>query len=107
EDGSELYVFTNGGRHLRTLDALTAALRYQFAYNSASRVTSVTDGDGNVTTIQRDTSGNPTAIVSPYGQRKALALDSNGYVARITTPASEAVALTYGSGGLLATFTDS
>src|SRR5262249_52112485 len=30
EDGSEIYVFNSVGRHLRTLDALTNAVRYQF-----------------------------------------------------------------------------
>lgn len=33
DDGSELYIFNSAGRHLRTLDALTGAVRYNFTYN--------------------------------------------------------------------------
>jgi YD repeat-containing protein len=109
EDGSELYVFTGTGRHLRTLDALTGAVRFQFTYNSAGRLATVTDGDGNVTTIERDGSGNPSAIVAPFGQRTTLAVQGDGYLSRVTNPAGEAVQLTYHSGnaeGLLATRTD-
>ena len=32
--------------------------------------------------IERDSAGNPTAIVSPYGQRTSLAVDGNGFLAR-------------------------
>jgi RHS repeat-associated protein len=109
EDGSELYVFTGAGRHLRTLDALTGAVRLQFTYNSAGRLATITDGDGNLTTIERDGSGNPTAIVAPFGQRTTLAVNGDGYLSRVTNPAGEAVQLAYHSGdaeGLLATLTD-
>jgi RHS repeat-associated protein len=109
EDGSELYHFNDTGRHLRTLDALTGAVRYQFAYDSAARLETITDGDGNVTTIERDGSGNPSTIVAPFGQRTTLAVQGDGYLSRVTNPAGEAVQLTYSSGtaaGLLATLTD-
>jgi RHS repeat-associated protein len=106
EDGSELYAFDVAGRHLRTVDALTGALRYQFGYDSADRLASVTDGDGNVTIIQRDTNSNPTAIVAPGGQPTTLTLDANGYLASITDPAANATQLVYGQGGLLATLTN-
>ena len=69
----------------------------------------ITDGDGNVTTIERDGSGNPSAIVAPFGQRTTLAVNGDGYLSRVTNPAGEAVQLTYNSGdaeGLLATLTD-
>jgi YD repeat-containing protein len=109
EDGSELYIFNSAGRHLRTLDALTDATRYQFAYNTAGNLATITDGDGKVTTIERDGSGNPTAIVAPFGQSTALTLNADGYLSKITNPAGEAVQLTYNTGdaaGLLATMTD-
>jgi RHS repeat-associated protein len=109
EDGSEVYVFNSTGRHLRTLEALTSAVRFQFTYDSANRLATITDSDGNVTTIERDGSGNPSAIVAPFGQRTTLAVDANGYLSHVTNPAGEAVQLTYNSGnaeGLLATLTD-
>ncbi len=106
EDGSELYVFDGLGRHWRTLDALTGALRYEFAYDAAGLLAAVTDGDGNVTSVERDGAGDPTAIVGPYGQRTTLSLDANGYLNRITNPAGESVQLAYTSDGLLEEMTD-
>jgi RHS repeat-associated protein len=101
EDGSELYRFTGSGRHLQTVNALTGAVRYQFTYDSASRLVGITDGDGNVTTIHRDASGNPTDIVAPGGQRTTLAVDGNGYLSSIANPAGEAVQFSYTAEGLL------
>ncbi len=101
-DGSEVYIFTDGGRHLRTLDALTGALRHEFAYDGSGRLASVTDGDGNVTTIERDAAGGPMAIVGPFGQVTELEVDQNGYLSRVTNPAGEAVEIAHDAGGLLA-----
>lgn len=106
EDGAEVYVFTHAGRHLRTLNALTGAAIYEFGYDAAGRLTSVTDGDGNITTVERDASGNPMAIVAPFGQRTTLSLDANGYLASIANPANETVRFVYTSGGLLTGMTD-
>jgi RHS repeat-associated protein len=106
EDGSEIYIFNSNGRHLRTLDALTGAMRYRFAYDTAGRLINVTDGDGNILTIERDSAGNATAIVSPYGQRTNLTLDANGYLANITNPADESNQFTYTEDGLLTNMTD-
>jgi RHS repeat-associated protein len=106
DDAREVYIFSSSGRHLQTLNALTGAVLYQFAYDSAFRLTSVTDGRGNVTTIPRDVSGNPTAIVGPYGQQTTLTLDANGYLVRLTNPASESIQLASTSGGLLTSLTD-
>jgi len=106
EDGSEVYHFDSSGRHLRTLDALTGAVRYQFGYDSALRLTSVTDKSGNVTTITRDASGNPTAIVGPYGQQTNLAVNANGYLSSITAPGNRITQLATTSDGLLTSMTD-
>ena len=106
EDGQELYQFTSSGRHLRTLDALTGAVLYQFAYDAAGRLTQIKDGDGNITTVERDAAGNPTAIVAPFGQRTTLAVDANGYLAKVTSPAGQAVQFTSTADGLLTQRTD-
>ena len=94
-DGSEVYVFSGGGRHLRTLEALTGAQRA--AVHLRRRRTSpraVDDGDGNVTTVERDSNGVPTAIVAPFGQRTALTVDANGFLSSIKDPANETIGLT-------------
>jgi RHS repeat-associated protein len=56
-DGDEIYVFNSQGRHLRTLDALTQAVKYVFGYTSSGLLSSITDGDGNATTIERSSGG--------------------------------------------------
>ena len=105
-DGSDVYFFDSAGKHLHTMNALTGTVRYQFAYNTAGHLASLTDGDGNVTTIEYDGIGNPTSIVGPYGQRTTLALDTNGYLASITDPLGESVQLSSTSDGLLTSLTD-
>ncbi len=106
EDGGELYEFSDVGRHLRTLDALTGVTLLTFQYDGAGHLVSVTDAYANVTTIERNASGAPTGIVSPYGERTTLATDANGRLAAVTNPASETVALSYDAGGLLTALTD-
>lgn len=105
-DGSEIYLFTASGRHVRTLDALTGAMRYEFAYDSGGRLATITDGDANITTVDRDGAGVPTAIVGPFGQRTTLAVNPDGYLNRITSPAGEAVQLAYTADGLLTGLTN-
>lgn len=106
EDGSELYLFSRNGRHLRTLHALTGAVLYEFGYDGNGRLLTVADGDNNVTTFTRDGNGGPTGIVGPYGQVTAFTRDANGYLATISNPAGETFAMDYSYDGLLTTFTD-
>jgi YD repeat-containing protein len=106
DDGTAVYVFSGGGRHLQTVHAVTGAVRYAFAYDAAGRLVQITDGDGNATTIEQDGVGSPTAIVGPYGQRTTLSLDANGYLASLTTPANEPYTFTATPDGLLTQLTD-
>ncbi len=106
EDGAELYQFTAEGRHLRTLNALTGATLFAFSYDGTGRLSSVIDGNSNVTTIERDAIGNPTAVVAPLGQRTTLTLDTNGYLAKAINPGGEAYQMAYNAAGLLTAFTD-
>src|SRR5207302_7947047 len=106
EDGRELYVFNATGRHLKTLDALTSAVRYQFNYDPAGYLTSVADGSGNVTTIER-TGAVPLAIVAPGGQRTTFSLSSNGWLIGVTNSAGESHTMSYSVDGLLQQFVNS
>jgi len=105
-DGSEIYEFTIEGRHARTLHALTGATLHTFAYDSSGRLTSVTDGDGLVTMIERNSAGDPTAIVGPFGQRTTLSVDSHGHLATITAPGGGETRLATREDGLLTEFRD-
>ena len=102
-DGREIYIFTRGGRHLRTLHALTNAVIRQFAYDADGHLVSVTESTGgldNVTTIERAESGS-IEIVSPYGHATELTRDAHGYLSGVTNPANEKTQLVHDAGGLL------
>jgi len=101
EDGQEVHIFDNAWRHLQTVDARTGAIHYQLNHDSAGRLLSITDGDGRVTTVERNANGLPTAIVGPYGQRTNLTLDANGYLAAVTNPAGEPISTSMTFDGLL------
>ena len=106
EDGRKVFVFDGNGRHQRTVDALTGAALDSFGYDTAGRLASATDFDGNVTRFNRDGAGNLTSLVTPYGQSWTFTADSNGYLASATDPASEVTRFTYDANGLMQTKTD-
>lgn len=107
QDGSEVYVFSGTtGLHLQTLKPLTGALKYAFAYDAAGNLASVTDASGNVTTIERNASENPTSIVSPYSQTTTLSVDGNGFLSQITDPLGNTALFTNGATDLLLSRTD-
>jgi len=107
KDGSEVYLFDGtSAHHLQTLKSMTGVVKYKFAYDAAGNLSSVTDASGNVTTIQRDGSEHPTAIVSPYSQTTTLAVDGNGFLNLISDPAGHTQTFSNTTGGLLNTRTD-
>lgn len=106
DDGSEVYVFNGKGMHLQTLRPFTGAVIYTFSYNAQNQLITVTDANGNVTSIDRDGSGKPLSITSPYGQKTTLTVDANGYLNKITDPAGHSTKLTSSATGLLASLTD-
>jgi YD repeat-containing protein len=104
-DGSKVYLFDGSGRHLSTKDALTGTTIYAFAYDGAGHLSSVTDVNGDTTTIGRDGSGNPTLIANAFGQVTTLSVGTDGYLSRIQDAAGSTYSYVYGSTGLLATTT--
>lgn len=106
DDGSEVYVFSSSGQHLQTVRPMTGALEYQFGYDGAGNLVTVTDGSGNVTTIHRTGTEHPTSIVSPFGQTTKLSLDSNGFLSQITDPMLKSQSFTNSNLGLVTARTD-
>ena len=104
-DASEVWVFDPAGKHLRTLDGLTGAVRRQFTYLDG-RLSTFDDGDGNVTTIERNPAGVATAIIAPFGQRTTLDFDSVGMLASVTDPVGGSWRFLYREGGLMQRFTN-
>ena len=101
EFGDSLYVFNNTGRHLKTMDTLTGQTLLTFGYDDNNLLVSITDLDGDVTTIERDGNGRPQAIVGPDGHRTGLGLDANGYLTTIGNPAGETYKFSYTDEGLI------
>ncbi|MGA7314967.1 MAG: RHS repeat-associated core domain-containing protein [Silvibacterium sp.] len=107
KDGSQVYVFNaSNGQHLKTLRPLTGALVYQFGYDTAEKLVTVTDATGNVTTIHRNALEQPISIISPYGQTTTLAVDSNGFLSEVTDPLGKSAKFVNTSAGLLTSRTD-
>jgi len=109
EDGRGLYVFDADGRHVRTESALTGATVLRFEYDGEGRLARVVQATGSgedVTEIERDGDGQPTAIVGPFGDRTELTVDAEGFLASIATPAGETVRLGSTPDGLLTTLVD-
>jgi RHS repeat-associated protein len=105
QDGEEVYVFDPQGRHLRTQNAYTGAVLYSFGYDANGLLISIEDGDGNVTQIERGASGDPAAIIGPYGQRTAMTLGTDGYLETVTWPDGAIYRFAY-TNGLLSRVTD-
>ena len=100
-DGTEAYIFDSGGRHQRTVNALTGSVIRSFNYDGKGLLSTVVDGAGNTLTLRRDASGNLTGIDAPFGQHTAVTVDAHGHLASVTNPASETVSLESSAGGLL------
>ncbi len=105
-NGREYYRFDEDGRHLATLHGLTHEVLYTFSYDDAGYLVAITDGDGNVTTIERAADGTALAIVGPDGDRTELEMDADGYLAEVTDPSGATTRFTYGQQGLLIGYTD-
>lgn len=104
--GTEIYSFDKNSLHEKTIDAISGTNLLTFAYTLEGLLDSVTDLDGNVTSIERGVDGEPLAIVAPDGQRTKLTLNANGYLNSVTNPAGEAYEMEYTPDGLLTQFTD-
>jgi len=105
EDGGVVYQFSEYGRHLRTVNAQTGTTVFEFVYDAQGRLTQINDNSGNITTIERDASDNPAAIVGPFGQRTELTVNADGYLASVANPAGETTRFSYINDGLLESVT--
>lgn len=99
EDGSGL-LMTSNGRHLQTIDLRTRTVMLEFGYDSENRIESITDRFGNAVTVQRDSGGVPTAIVSADGLVTQLTI-TNNRLNRVTYADGGYYDFEYNAGGLM------
>ncbi|MCP4349939.1 MAG: hypothetical protein GY795_31035, partial [Desulfobacterales bacterium] len=85
-DRESIHIMSASGLHKRTLDRDTRAVLYTFGYDAEDRLVSITDRFDNKVTVERSSSGVPTAIISPYSHRTELAIDEHNQLKRITYP---------------------
>ncbi|MBT4837155.1 MAG: hypothetical protein HON94_07390, partial [Methylococcales bacterium] len=100
----ELYVFNRYGRHLKTINAVTGSVIYEFYYNDQGLLIGVKDRDNQLTKITR--SDNKITITSSKGQKTFLTLNSDGYLESVKNTENETIKLTYYNGGLLKSLKD-
>ncbi len=104
-DGSEVYLFSPEGRHLKTYNAYTGQELLNFSYDDFGDLTQITDPYGNATSIERDANGAPLALHNAYGQSLRLNTDADGNLTQIALPNNDTHAFTYTDGNLMATYT--
>ncbi len=101
EENGLAHIMSSTGLHKATYDANTSVMLREFGYDPDNNLISLTDQFGNTTTIQRDGSGLPTAIVSPDGVTSGLTIDANNHLTRITYPNGSFYDFEYTSDGLM------
>jgi RHS repeat-associated protein len=105
QDGSAIFRFTEAGRHIATIDTVTAQTLLTFGYTNGY-LTSITDAFANTTSIVRSASGVPEKIVAPFGQETLLFLDANEYLREVRDPSLASYRYGYTPLGLMDLFTD-
>ncbi|XP_015278267.1 PREDICTED: LOW QUALITY PROTEIN: teneurin-4-like, partial [Gekko japonicus] len=100
----ELYLFDTSGKHLFTQSLTTGDYLYNFTYTGDGDITLITDNNGNLVNIRRDSTGMPLLLVVPDGQVYWLTMGTNSALKSVTAQGNEVAMMTYhGISGLLAT----
>jgi RHS repeat-associated protein len=115
KDGTQIFNFDGYGRHLTTLDAFTGATLFDFTqpvpqppWDAQGRFVRVTDVNGDVTAINRDSNDNLVSIQAPANFHKTTTFtpDAHHYLKSVTDAANETTSFTYDANGLMQTMTD-
>jgi RHS repeat-associated protein len=95
--------FDKAGRHLRTVDIRTGQPLLVFAHDGSGALANITDANGRVTTIEKQS--NRYRIVAPGGQATSIALDAAGHASAISDSMAS-VALVMDDDGQLTSMVD-
>jgi YD repeat-containing protein len=105
ENGAEMYTFDVSGRHLKTLDARTGEIIYEFGYDGAGRTATLKERNAQITTIERAPDGTLQAIVGPNGQRTTFRLDANQNLRAVVRLGADSLAFSFSAEGALQSVT--
>lgn len=105
-DGNELYRFSENGRHLSTVDALTGADVYQFRYNPNGNLSRIVDVNSDETVLSYNTQNQLETIVSADGHTTRFKMDNNGYTESVSDSSDASWKMEYAPNGLMSRFTD-
>jgi YD repeat-containing protein len=106
ENAIDVYKFDSTGKILSTIDSIHGSEILKYNYTANGDLESISDVDGQSTTITHDGSGRVQSISSPYGETTRLSYDADGLLAAIVDPASRALSYEYDDQGLLTRSTD-
>jgi RHS repeat-associated protein len=95
------HILSSAGRHKTTVDLDTGRVLYTSGYDQNNNLMTITDQFGNKTTIQRNASGVPIAIISPDSLATTLTIDANNILTRITYPDASFYGFEYAQEGLM------
>jgi len=95
------HIMSSAGRHKQTIDLDAGTVLYEFSYDDDNNLLSITDRFANRTTIDRNSSGVPIAIISPDGITTRLTTGSNNHLTRITYPDNNLYRFEYTPDGLM------
>jgi len=70
------YLFDESGKHVKTIDLESGITLTTFEYDADDRLVRIKDRFNNTITIERDSEGKATSIVSPDGYTTTLTVDS-------------------------------
>ena len=105
-DGVTYEQFDADGRPLSLFSALTGKALATYQYNSQGYLTSVTDGHGNVSTLNLDGSNRANSVIGTNGQETKLSYNDQGLLAKVTEPGGATHSMVYSSQGLLVEYHD-
>ena len=105
-DGHQTYEFDSTGRLVKSIDSLTGSLIYAFSYDEAGKLVTVSDGNGNATSIVRDPAESAVSIIAPFGQQTKLMYTSNGQLATVSDPTGAPAQMAYDGSGMLIGYVD-
>ncbi|MBI3323585.1 MAG: DUF1080 domain-containing protein [Candidatus Omnitrophica bacterium] len=91
---------TSGGFTLRRKDGLTRS------FDTAGRLTSIRDRNGNALTLTRNSQGRITAVTDPTGRKLTFAYGTNGKVSAVSDPAGRRWTYAYDAARHLTQVTD-